>query len=52
MAPTASGDHGFQEAKCEHCPLCAFNVKVRDIGAFNVEVRDIGAKLFDVERRG
>ena len=39
MAPMASGDHGFREVKCEHCPL----------RAFNVEVQDIGAELFDVE---
>jgi len=42
MTPMASGDHGFQEVKCEYSPLYAFNV----------EVWDIGAKLFDVERGG
>jgi len=42
MTPTAGGNHGFREAKCEHSPL----------HAFNVEVWDIGAKLFDVERGG
>jgi len=42
ITPMAGGDHGFQEVKCEHSPLCAFNIKVRDIGA----------ELFDVERSG